>query len=127
MRPKIEPDSDSTKPAPPIGATQSYFVEISWNEAAASAANATPTFTLGTSSQIITAGTVTGQTALSSFGGGQPWTGPAVSGCDLLGPGAGNTCIIINQTAPGPDDVADPAMPWLGQRRITAGDGSVEI
>jgi len=78
--------------------SQLVNVSVNWDSAVASALGIQGTFTLGSSSQIITAGQNAGNSNLTSFGGAVPWTGPPSSGCVLLGGGAGNTCILLNQT-----------------------------
>jgi hypothetical protein len=79
-------------------ANQVVNTSITWVDAVADALNAQGAFTLGTSSQIITAGANVGKTNLTSFGGAIQWNGPAISGCVLAGAGKGNTCIILNQS-----------------------------
>ena len=84
-------------------------VWISWNDPNADALGATATFTNGTSTQVITVGFNVGESNLTSFDGAAPWVGPAQSGCDLTGPGAGNTCILLNQNSLAGPLAPDPA------------------
>ena len=94
-------------------------VWISWNDPNADALGATATFTNGTSTQVITVGFNVGESNLTSFDGAAPWVGPAQSGCDLTGPGAGNTCILLNQNSLAGPLAPDPAT-LVGTLQLTA-------
>jgi len=83
-------------------------VQLGWNGAVAQALNATPIFTLGSSSQVITSGVNVGSSNLTSLDGALPWTG-ATNGCVQSGPGAGNTCTLLDQYVGSPL-VPDPAI-----------------
>lgn len=100
---------------PPTGGETAAF-QITWADAIADALGAGA---FGNSSQIITSGANAGNSNLTSLSGNIPWTGPATTGCVSLGPGAGNTCNLINQSLIGLDFAPDASI-LVGTLELTA-------
>jgi len=78
-------------------------IEVSWDSTRAFVANGSLPGNYGFSSQIVTAGPNAGApgdegSQMSSLDGLVDWTfGSPTNGCAILGPKAGNTCILISQ------------------------------